>query len=215
MNPTDRQAIILQWLAKAYPHAGRMFESALWIAESNNIPCRARMIAHAYREICSELMNRYSPNSRDELRPLLDDLADQIQSFTQPAALGPASSPPVQRDPAPIAVPQAFIDSAQRVVTVHLAASTGRERALAVFRGIGQRAGATAPEVIPTAERWFLMSKFFVARAHDRKNDDGPLLLGDEFKGESEFFEATLQSFAASAIDNLNELDAILEDANA
>jgi hypothetical protein len=197
MTPTDRQTAILRWLAKAYPHAGRMFESALSVAETNDIPCRARMIAHAYREICSELMNRYSPNSRDELKPLLDDLADQFQSLARRAAAGPASTPPIESDPASVAVPQTFIDSAQRVVTVHLAAPKGMDRSLAVFRGMAQRAGAAAAEVIPTAERWFRMSKFFVARAHDRKADDGPLLLGDEFKGEAEFFEATLQSFAA------------------
>jgi hypothetical protein len=39
-------------------------------------------------------------------------------------------------------------------------------------------------------------------------------MLGKDFPDETEFFEATLNSFAVSAIDNLGELDKILEDAN-
>ena len=142
------------------------------------------------------------------------DLGTEFQRLPRRGERGPASIPPVESELGLIAVPQTFLDSAQRVLAVHLAAPKGRDRALAVFRGIGQRAGNPAVEVIPIAERWFRMSKYFVARTHDRKNDDGDLFSGDEFQGEAEFFEATLQSFAVSAIANLNELDTILEDAN-
>jgi hypothetical protein len=57
------------------------------------------------------------------------------------------------------------------------------------------------------------MSKFFAARAHDRKSDDAEMMQG-EFANEVEFFEETLNSFAVSAVGNLDELDDILEDAN-
>jgi hypothetical protein len=41
-------------------HVGALFESVLWIAQDERIPCRARMIAHAYSEIGSMSMNEYS-----------------------------------------------------------------------------------------------------------------------------------------------------------
>jgi len=214
MIQTDRQAIILQWLCKVHPHAARLFESALWIAANDKIPCRARMISHAYREVCSELMNSYSPIERDKLKLLLDDLGTEFQRLPRRREPSPASTPPVESELGLIAVPQPFLDSAQRVLSVHLAAPKARDRALAVFRGIGQRVGNSTVEVIPIAERWFRMSKYFAGHAHDRTSDDRELFSGDAFQGETEFFEATLQSFAVSAIANLNELDTILEDAN-
>jgi hypothetical protein len=52
-----------------------MYESALWLAADERIPCRGRMLAHAYREICSMLINEYSSNSREPWETCVDEFA--------------------------------------------------------------------------------------------------------------------------------------------
>jgi hypothetical protein len=192
-----------------------MFESALRIAANDEIPCRGRMIAHAYREICSEIMNRYSPNSREDMRPLLDELADEFErlELSVVSVPGPGATQPVEGDPGPVTMPQRFVHAVGRVVALHRSAPKGRDRALAVFEGMRSGTHVLTTDIVPIAERWFHMLKFFAGHVHDRKTDDAVLLHGD-FKDEAEFFEATLNSFAISAIGNLDELDLILEDAN-
>src|ERR1700675_1995696 len=93
MTPSPRQADILNWLHRAHPHAGQMFESALWIVADSRIPCRGRMIAHAYREICTVLMNEYSSNSREVLSDHLNVFVGEFRRGGFPLDAGPGSSP--------------------------------------------------------------------------------------------------------------------------
>ena len=135
--PTERQSSILVWLGKVYPHSGRMFQSALQIAANADMPCRGRMIAHAYREICSEIMNPYSPQSRVESKPLLDELSDKFEALNVTSAERvPAALAPIENDPRQIAVPHSFIRATERLVSWHRKEPTARERARAIFEGI-------------------------------------------------------------------------------
>jgi hypothetical protein len=210
MTPTARQVLILDWLNRAHPHAGRMFESALWIEADERIPCRGRMIAHAYREICSVLMNEYSSNCREMLGDKLTEFVAEFRKLDIPLNAESASSP--EPDPLPKPVPQSFLKAAAAVARAHGATDTARTRARAVFEGLSTRRGSQ-PDVGPTADRWFRMSGFFPKRAHDRATPDAEMMVG-QFKQEVEFFEETLRSFAESAVSNLDALDDILEDAN-
>lgn len=211
MTPTSRQATILAWLQRVDAHAGALFESALWIVEDERIPCRGRMIAHAYREICSMLMNEYSSNSRDVTRDKVAAFAVEFRklgiSFDVPAGSSP------EPDSAPTPVSRSFLMAAADVVTSHSAMDTARVRARAVIEGLANRQGPQA-DVGPTADRWFEMSRFFAKAVHDRETPDAQLLEG-QLRQEVQFFEETLSAFAESAVSNLDVLDEILEDANA
>jgi hypothetical protein len=210
MTPTARQALILDWLNRAHPHAGGMFESALWIAADERIPCRGRMIAHAYREICSVLMNEYSSNSREVLGDKLNKFIGEFLKLgiSFDAASGASPEP----DSAPVSVSQSFLKAAVAVARVQTSTDNARARARAIFEGISGRHGSR-PDVGPTADRWFRMSAFFPKWAHDRTTPDAQMMEG-QFKQEVEFFEETLSSLAESAVSNLDSLDDILEDAN-
>src|SRR2546430_11796561 len=81
MTPTPRQAAIVGWLRRVNAHAGDMYESALWLTAHERIPCRGRMIAHAYREICSVLLNEYSSNSREDLDGKLKDFVGEYRKL--------------------------------------------------------------------------------------------------------------------------------------
>jgi hypothetical protein len=210
MTPTPRQATILAWLQRVDAHAGALFESALWIAQDDRIPCRARMIAHGYREICSMLMNEYSTNSRDVLRDKVAAFAVEFRDLGVSLDVPSGSSP--EPDSAPTLVPRSFLRAASEVVTSHGATETARVRARAVIEGLGNRRAPTA-DVGPTADRWFEMSRYFAGAVHDRVTPDAQLMEG-QLRHEAQFFEETLSAFAESAANNLDVLDEILEDAN-
>jgi hypothetical protein len=210
MTLTPRQAAILAWLQRVDAHAGALFESALRIAEDEGLPCRGRMIAHAYREICSMLMNEYSSNSRDVMRDKVAAFAAEFRKLGISLDLPSGSSP--EPDSAPTSVPQSFLRAAAEVVTSYSATDTARVRTRAVIEGLANWRGPKA-DVGPTADRWFEMSRFFAKAAHDRETPDAQLM-GGQLRQEVQFFEETLSAFAESAVTNLDALDEILEDAN-
>jgi hypothetical protein len=211
MTPTPRQARILAWLQRVDAHAGALFESALWLAEDQRIPCRGRMIAHAFREICSLLMNEYSSNSRDVTRDKVTAFAVEFRKvgiwFEVPSGASPEPDSRLSR------VPQSFLRAAAEVVSSYSATETARVRARAMIEGLAERRGPLT-DVGPTADRWFEMSRFFTKAAHDRETSDAQLMEG-QLQREVRFFEETLSAFAESAVSNLDALDEILEDANA
>ena len=110
MTPTPRQAAIVGWLRRVNAHAGDMYESALWLTAHERIPCRGRMIAHAYREVCSMLMNECSSNSREPLEPCLDEFADEYRKLNIRPDVPAGSSPVPDVSPAP--VPDSFLRAA-------------------------------------------------------------------------------------------------------
>lgn len=210
MTPTPRQATILAWLDRAYPHAGRLLASALWIAADERIPCRGRMVAHAYREICSMLMRAYSPNSREPAKTTLDQFVLEYRKLAISHDALAASSPLLEASRPPVT--DAFLEAAAAVVRAHTTTETARARSRALFEGQSSRPGPQ-PDVQPTSDRWFRMSQFFTARAHDRERPDGEMMQG-QFQKEADFFEETLHALAVTAVGNLDTLDDILEEAN-
>jgi hypothetical protein len=210
MTPTPRQATIVGWLRRVSAHAGDMYESALWLAADEQIPCRGRMIAHACREICSMLMNEYSSNSREPLEPCLDEFADEYRKLNIRPDVHAGSSPVPDVSPAP--VPDSFLKAAAAVVRIHTTTDNARARSRAIFERLSRRHGPQ-PDVGPISDRWYQMSRFFQARAHDRKTADAQMMEG-QFRQEVDFFEETLSALAETAVKNLNALDQILEDAN-
>jgi hypothetical protein len=168
------------------------------------------MIAHAYREICSMLMNEYSSNSREPLETCLDEFTDEYRKLNirPDVSIGSSAVP----DISPASVPDSFLKAAAAIVRVHTTTDNARARSRAIFESLSSRRGYQ-PDVGPTSDRWYRMSRFFQERAHDRKTPDAEMLDG-RFRQEVDFFEETLGALAEPAIKNLDALDRILEDAN-
>jgi hypothetical protein len=216
MAYTNRQTKIMEWLAKVNPHSGRLFDAAVRLTANAALPCRGRFVAHAYREICSGLLNQYSSNTREEMAPRLDRLTREYGKLNNAPEPTPAASGDALAEGAPAlpAVPVSFMQAVGAVVMLHSAAPKGKERAQAIFAGMTSNRRAGALGVSQTADRWFRMYNYFVACVHDRETDDGEMM-GADFEREASFFEDTLLSFAEPAIANLDALDDILEEANA
>lgn len=205
----------MEWLARVNPHSGRLFDAALRLTTDAALPCRGRFVAHAYREICSGLLNQYSSNVREEMAPRLDRLTREYGKLSIAAEPTPAASNDalVEGD-STLPVPHSFVQSVGAVVALHSAAPKGKERAHAVFAGMTSNPRASTSGVSQTADRWFRTYNYFVGCVHDRETDDS-VMMGADFEREASFFEDTLLSFAEPAIANLDALDDILEQANA
>ena len=187
-----------------------MYESALWIALDERIPCRGRMMAHAYREICSMLMARYSSNSRERLETRLDQFVGEFKKLRIPSDFeGEGSSPAPDL---PSLVPGSFLKAAAAVVRTHSNTDTARTRVRRIFETLASGRGHQ-PDVGPTADRWFQMSRFFQERCHDRTTPDSEMLNG-VFRQEVEFFEETLRALAEPAVETLDVLDDVLGHTN-
>lgn len=213
MPLSARQETILTWLRKAYPNAAALFVSGLRVRDDADMPCRTRLMAHAFRELCIVINNQHSTNSR-KLEPLLDSMVKEYKKLDYtPTPLG---APTGGAAPAPpdntVSVSGAFMQSAASLVEVHGSRMSGRDRARIALQAMSGAAGIQA-DITPTADRWHRMYTYFVGRAHDHAADDGGTNAA-ELGQEVQFFEETLESFAQPAIENLDELDAILATAN-
>jgi hypothetical protein len=214
MAPTDRQQRILEWLRKVYPHEARLFESALWIRADPRIPCRARLMAHAYREVCSGLANVGGQSSRVEILGLVDKLVESLQRSGLVLKESPiAGDDPRPRAEEPVAVPCPVIRALSELVTARSAQPKGLARAQELLDRLHARRAIGNGEFTPTALRWHAMNETFVSCCHDRKRDDTELL-ESRLEAEVQFLEETLSSVAAGAVANLAVLDEILGEAN-
>lgn len=215
MPHTDGQAKILQWLTRVDPHSGRLYEAALTLREGGVLPYPGRFIAHVYREICIGLLNLYSSNEREELKPLLDRLNAEYRrlNLSRVSEVLEGSNPFAEGKDAQV-VPRSFIESVEAVVAHHSSAPRIKSRAQAVFAAQASDPDPNNLGSSQTADRWLDMYNYFVRCAHNRTEDDAALM-GEPFALTVTFFEETLLSFAEPAVGNLDALDAILEQANA
>lgn len=213
MPLTARQQTIETWLRKAYPHAADQFLSGLRVREDAGMPCRTSLMGHAFREVCIAINNVHSSNSR-KLEPAIDAMVREFHQLNYERTLltsGEGDAVPVP-DNGFVEVSTAFMHSAADVVEARDSQLSGRDRTLIAFQAISGASGVPT-DITPTAHRWHAMYNHFVRCVHNPTVDDE----GTEFARldlELQFFEETLESFAQSAIANLDDLDAILESAN-
>jgi hypothetical protein len=214
MKPSERQRRILDWLTKEQPYQGYLFESALHLWAQEGIPCRARLLAHAYRELCSGLANVNGQSSRTDILGLVDQVVGEVRVL----GLGVDVTPALGMDPRPpssepILIPWKVVRAVRKLVDGRTADPKGAARAQAMFDRYYARAVTPDAEISPSASRWHKMNNQFVGCCHNREDADTDLI--GILRGEVEFLEVTLDTFSQGAVDNLNGLDEILAQANA
>jgi hypothetical protein len=211
---TERQQRILEWLKKLFPHEALLFEAAIRLRADPPLPCRARLIAHAYREMCSGLANVNGQDSRKLIHELVEKVvrsAEALRPFLHQTLVSGADPRPRTRDPIP--VPWEVLEAVRGLIEAHSAQPKGAARAQALLDRLNGRDPRPDAAISPTASRWHGMARVFTACCHDRRSDENELLA--KLDVESEFLEATLiSSVAEGAVDNLAALDEILGQTN-
>lgn len=214
MNPTVRQQRILDWLKRVIPHGARLFETALRVRDDATIPCRSRVIAHAFRELCSCLENLNGQTNRVKL----DALAEKLVQAVSASGFTFEDTPISGGDPRPkgrgsIQIPWKVAQAVRDLITAQTAEPKGPVRAQALLNHLHGRKQNVLTEVSATAGKWHQMARTFTRCCHDRHSDD--LVLLKDLEMETVFLEEILSSFVEGAVDNLAVLDEILAQANA
>ena len=105
MPLTERQQRVLEWLHKLFPHEALLFEATIRLRADPAVPCRARLIAHAYREMCSGLANVNGQDSRKLINDLVEKLvrnAEVLGPLIDETPVSGADPRPKSRDPVPV-----------------------------------------------------------------------------------------------------------------
>lgn len=211
---TDRQQRILEWLKKLFPHEALLFEGAIRLRADPANPCRARLVAHAYREICSGLANINGQDSRKLINELVEKLvrsAEALRPLLEQTPVSGADPRPKSRDP--VSVPWEVLEVVRELIAAYSEQPKGAVRAQQLLDRLNGREARTDAEISPTASRWHRMARAFTGCCHDRNSDEAVLLA--KLDVESEFLEETLiSSVAEGAVDNLSALDEILGQTN-
>jgi hypothetical protein len=210
---TNRQQRVLEWLSKVFPHEALLFETAIRLSTHTDLPCRARLIAHAYREMCSGLANVNGQTSRTDFKGMIDKVARAL------GPIGPvidenltSGIDPRPRTREPVTVSWKAMTAIRELVAARSAEPKGAARAQALLDRLHERQSAADAAISPTAKRWHDMTETFQRCCHDRESHDSDVM--NLLEAEAQFLEETLISFTEGAVENLTALDDILGQAN-
>jgi hypothetical protein len=210
-NQPERDAIraaIHVWLVRRAPSLGDLYLGALQLAYNVELPGRVRLVAHAVREICNSLPT-YIAGAKGErvqypelvgeihLRWTESDLPFTTDELTNPIELQPVVSHPI-------------VD----LLGKHISASETAHQAAGRLFAAADPSGATDVATLrPLVDRWRSDTEWAVKIAHDPRKPS-VLPSDDEVRHRFELFEDHLYGLSGPYFDILEEIDAILAQAN-
>lgn len=201
---------------------GELYEGALRILFSEvPFPGRVRFVAHAVREIRNRLPDVIAGPKRT-LAVQYKNRMDQLCKAWDKANLPIDGSLPLglsERNDLPeatnVPVPVPVYFEIARLVKDHRASrETPREAAKRLFEAIDPNNQMAEPTLRPRIDHWLKVTEWFVARVHDSGSTDDQIKLPD-LKGRFEIFEKALSAMVREFFKTVEELDEILEKANA
>ncbi|MDA2933696.1 hypothetical protein MYX82_05080 [Acidobacteria bacterium AH-259-D05] len=217
---TAQRRKLQAWFGRNAPSLGELYEGAVSIVCEPEFPGRVRFVSHAVREIRNRLPDVVSglrAPKRLDYKNRLDDIVKHWQKEGLPLD---GSVPPVSvtamDTPLSDCVPvrNRLFRRVSSLVKDHT--DTREKPEQAAFRMFD----ALAPEnedllnsLRPIILQWLEITNWFVRHAHDSGTQDKDFLW-DDFVRRFELFETILVSLIREFFKTLEELDAILEEAN-
>ena len=227
---TSLRKDLRSWFKRNAPSLGELYEGALEMVFRENFPGRVRFVAHAVREIRNRL-----PDVIAELKaggPLqykkrLDDIAEIWERHGLPLD-GSLPMKVNESEPLPssseVSIPLPVYKEVANLVKDHV---TTREKPRdvarrlfqaidpnnAAFQAIDPNNAASKKTLEPRIKNWIESTEWFVERVHDRGKTDSEMG-GGELKRRFEIFEYALSAMVREFFKTVEEIDAILEEAN-
>lgn len=223
-SPTRLQ--ILEWLERHSVPLAELYKAAVELVFGDPFPARIRLIGHCVREIRNGLpyavaTERLPKRGRFDYPQEADGLAeiwqrtglslagDMPRLDTASEASAIPSSPderiPISRD---------LFEALGRFLADHQAVSVKQEQAaLCLFEACSATPASDRQIPRPVVRGWLRVTETFMELTHESGK---ALSDADEAEMRSHFdeFEGYLASFSRSFFENLEELNAILEDTN-
>ncbi len=205
MSPAAR-SVLLNFLSETAPGAAQAYQAALSIAGFTDFPGRAQFLAHALRDFANRLPDAVlgEQTSRQDAVKILNELKKAWSAQNAPPRLGavtPSSN---------------SFDALLGSILTSWGTGQGTKRDLVerMFRA-WLPAGHNSPELLaPIVESWMQIARWAQSQAHF----DGTAARSTPWSDCEErlsLLEGLLSSTHAAFFEVAQELDAILEDANA
>ncbi len=208
------------WFERNAPSLGELYQGAVEMVSRDRFPGRVRFVAHAVREIRNRLPDMIAgPKAGGRLDYVgeLDKIVEIWEKHGLPLdgslptkvtlsdALPSSNDVPVQRD---------VYSRVARLVSKHARTrETRKEAAKRLFQAIDPNNSASEAALYPRIRHWIESTEWFVKRVHDGGAIDAHMG-AEELKKRFEIFELELSAIVREFFKTVEELDAILEEAN-
>jgi hypothetical protein len=210
---TNTRVEIRSWLHRNAPSLAELYEGAVILLDDKPIPGRVRFIGHAVREIRNRLPDIISgPTKKRRLdyTNRLDDLARLPGARILVADLGGEAAPKTTTT----AIDRKLALKIAELIQDHLTTRTKPlDSARRLFESIAPENSPQREGLIPVIQQWFNTTEWFMKNTHDSGYGDDDFQ-EQELRHRFSVFETTLSALIKPFFDTLEELDAILEDAN-
>lgn len=213
---TPRRRELQEWFGRNAPALGEMYEGAVLLLHEQRIPGHRRLVAHAMREIGNRLPGIVGNEVRGHVQYAnrLDALHKKWAKWG-PERLSDGSWPPLPNTNDSIAVDVRLVLLMVDLIDDHRdARERPAERARRLFLAASDGAGPH-PGLGPVVDQWIELTRWAVSKAHipsgPNPEDIDPVELHSKF----ELFEFTLGALLGAFYTSVEDLDAILESANA
>ena len=203
------RAAIHDWLIRRAPSLADLYVGALQLTYNIALPGRVRLVAHAVREICNSLPTYVAgaKGTRVQYAEMVSVIHGRWSDSGLPLT-AEAINDPVELQPV---VSQPIVD----LLTQHVSsAETALESAGRLFAAADPSGATDVAALRPLVKRWRTDTRWAVEIAHDPRQ---PTVLptDDEMRHRFELFEEHLYGLSGPYFDVLEEIDAILAEANA
>lgn len=204
-----QRAAIHDWLNRKAPSLAELYVAACYLVYTLPVPGRARLIAHAVREICNSLpayVLGIKGGARVEYADAIETIRNEWMSAGLPLVASDIAGslevhPPVSKP---------LVD----LLTEHGTRNTAADHAAQLFAEADPTGQTDLKTLAPLVERWKKDTKWGVALAHDpRKEHEAPDAAG--IQQRFELVEDHLYGLSGQYFAVAEEIDAILAEANA
>ena len=204
------------WLAQLAPSLGELYRGALELVH-RPVPGRVRFICHAVREIRNRLPDALA--GEEHGRTQYTHLAGRIAKEWEKTGLSLESllTPEANQVSAPldvVTVPRDLLRTVALLLRDHEFGSRRAQRRFArLFDAVAPGNATQRAEMVPVVKQWKEVTDWFETRAHDDGRLDGEHDWKDLLE-RFELFETSLGALAAGFFAGLEDVNALLDEAN-
>ncbi|HFC08360.1 MAG TPA: hypothetical protein ENJ54_00670 [Chloroflexi bacterium] len=210
------------WFRKEAPSLGELYEGALAMVFRENFPGRVRFVSHAVREIRNRLPDVIAGPKAEGQFQYKNRLNEILDVWGRHGLPLDGSLPPTEvtlsetlPDRNKIPIPRKVYKKIAKLVSDYERVREKRyETARRLFQAIDPNNSLSEETLRPRIIFWLESTEWFVKRAHERGATDAHMG-ADELKERFEIFEYALSGIVRGFFKTVEELDALLEEANA
>lgn len=209
-------------LFKIAPYLAELYQGAVLLLYRCYIPGRARLIAHAVREIGNGLPEKMTGKSF----PARFDPTEQLDTIVAEWQKGAFSSDvrltipedataDIVGDKGFVRVQLSLFEKLSKLVKCHgESRTTNREKAEELFKACDPQNAAHIELLVPVLKQWLDVVRWFGGLCHERKRSDDEILQGN-LTDQFDIFETGLRALTGDFFGTISEeLDEILENTN-